>query len=237
MLIDLDKHGEFEKMRFPAFHKELLSQSYWNAGDDLGRIKVVISEGFSREQQTYPFDRIKNIVSFSFQHAPLGKRSSYLCGRCHRLTKAITQTFLKLHPSPGQMLQCGVKYLLSVHTLRNSSLLDRGLTESKFIATLPVTDSQADQLSQTQAVQCRHHHHSSLDSLLTILSSLTTPTTRRLAAGDILPRQIPRCQTIQAPIPARATVVRSQILCNLRKLVASSSLSKCLEPMNLFVKL
>ncbi|KAH6709222.1 hypothetical protein BKA61DRAFT_678120 [Leptodontidium sp. MPI-SDFR-AT-0119] len=69
--VDLDKHGEFEKMRFPAFHKELLSQSYWNAGDDLGRIKVVISEGFSREQQTYPFDRIKNIVSFSFQHAPL----------------------------------------------------------------------------------------------------------------------------------------------------------------------
>ncbi|KAH7364171.1 hypothetical protein BKA65DRAFT_572413 [Rhexocercosporidium sp. MPI-PUGE-AT-0058] len=69
--VDLDKHGEFEKMRFPTFHKELLSQSYWNAGDDLGRIKVVISEGFSREQQIYPFDRIKNIVSFSFQHAPL----------------------------------------------------------------------------------------------------------------------------------------------------------------------
>ncbi|KAH7417327.1 hypothetical protein BKA64DRAFT_297498 [Cadophora sp. MPI-SDFR-AT-0126] len=69
--VDLDKNGEFEKMKFPAFHKELLSQSYWNPGDDLGRIKVVISEGFSREQLTYPFERIKNIVSFSFQHAPL----------------------------------------------------------------------------------------------------------------------------------------------------------------------
>ncbi|XMA14471.1 hypothetical protein WAI453_007262 [Rhynchosporium graminicola] len=67
----LDKHGEFEKMKFPAFHRELLSQSYWNPGDDLGRIKVVISEGFSREQPNYAFERIKNIVSFSFQHAPL----------------------------------------------------------------------------------------------------------------------------------------------------------------------
>jgi hypothetical protein len=72
-LTDLNKHGEFEKLKFPVFHKELLSQSYWNAGDDFGRIKVVIAEGFSREHLAYPFDRTKNIVSFSFQHAPIGK--------------------------------------------------------------------------------------------------------------------------------------------------------------------
>ena len=70
---DLNKHGEFEKLKFPVFHKELLSQSYWNAGDDFGRIKVVIAEGFSREHLAYPFDRTKNIVSFSFQHAPIGE--------------------------------------------------------------------------------------------------------------------------------------------------------------------
>ncbi|KAH8676660.1 hypothetical protein BGZ60DRAFT_371700 [Tricladium varicosporioides] len=69
--MDLDKHGEFEKIRFPTFHKELLSQSHWNAGDDFGRIKVVISEGFSRDNMSYPFERVKNLVSFSFQHAPL----------------------------------------------------------------------------------------------------------------------------------------------------------------------
>ncbi|PBP19171.1 hypothetical protein BUE80_DR010046 [Diplocarpon rosae] len=69
--LDLDKHGEFEKLKWPTFHKELLSQSYWNPGDDLGRIKVIISEGFSRELLSYPFERVKNIVSFSFQHAPL----------------------------------------------------------------------------------------------------------------------------------------------------------------------
>jgi hypothetical protein len=67
----LDKHGEFEKLKFPAFHKELLSQSYWNPGDDLGRVKVVIAEGFTRDHLTYPFERVKNIISFSFQHAPL----------------------------------------------------------------------------------------------------------------------------------------------------------------------
>ncbi|PMD51800.1 uncharacterized protein K444DRAFT_647793 [Hyaloscypha bicolor E] len=69
--IDLDKHGEFEKLKFPTFHKELLSQSYWNPGDDLGRIKVIIAEGFTRDHLPYPFERVKNIVSFSFQHAPL----------------------------------------------------------------------------------------------------------------------------------------------------------------------
>jgi hypothetical protein len=62
-------------LKFPAFHSELLSQSHWNPGDDLGRIKVVISEGFSRDNPAFPFERIKNIVSFSFQHAPLGEFS------------------------------------------------------------------------------------------------------------------------------------------------------------------
>ncbi|KAI9053364.1 hypothetical protein LZ554_002323 [Drepanopeziza brunnea f. sp. 'monogermtubi'] len=69
--MDLDKHGEFEKLKFPTFHKELLSRTYWNPGDDLGRVKVIIAEGFSREHMAYPFERIKNVVAFSFQHAPL----------------------------------------------------------------------------------------------------------------------------------------------------------------------
>jgi len=74
MVLDLNKNGEFEKLKFPTFHKELLQQNYWNPGDDLGRIKVIIAEGFARENPTYPFERVKNIVCFSFQHAPLGKK-------------------------------------------------------------------------------------------------------------------------------------------------------------------
>jgi hypothetical protein len=53
--LEMDKNGEFEKLKFPTFHRELLSQSYWNAGDDLGRIKLVIAEGFSREDMPCKF--------------------------------------------------------------------------------------------------------------------------------------------------------------------------------------
>ncbi|KAI9705999.1 MAG: hypothetical protein M1836_005405 [Candelina mexicana] len=66
-----DKNGEHDELRFPSFHSAMLSQSWWNAGEALGRIKVVLSEGLVRENRYPPFERIKNIVSFSFQHAPL----------------------------------------------------------------------------------------------------------------------------------------------------------------------
>jgi hypothetical protein len=69
----MNKKGEFEKLKFPTFHRELLAQNYWNAGDDFGRVKIVISEGFSRDHLAYPFEQVRNIVSFSFQHAPLGE--------------------------------------------------------------------------------------------------------------------------------------------------------------------
>ncbi|ESZ99513.1 hypothetical protein SBOR_0078 [Sclerotinia borealis F-4128] len=69
--VELDKQGDFKKLEFPAFHRELLSQSYWNPGDDLGRVKVVVSEGFPRDNLSMPFERVKNSVAFSFQHAPL----------------------------------------------------------------------------------------------------------------------------------------------------------------------
>lgn len=68
----IDKNGEIDPLSFPTFHKELLTQNYWNAGDDLGRIRVVLSEGFPRESTALPYERIKSVVAFSFQHAPLG---------------------------------------------------------------------------------------------------------------------------------------------------------------------
>ena len=37
----------------------------------MGRIKVVISEGVLPALTALPFKRMKNLVSFSFQHAPL----------------------------------------------------------------------------------------------------------------------------------------------------------------------
>lgn len=68
----MTKQGELEPLKFPPFRRELLYQNHWNPGDDIGRIKIVISEGFPRDSPSNPTERVKNVVAFSFQHAPLG---------------------------------------------------------------------------------------------------------------------------------------------------------------------
>lgn len=73
ILAEMSKQGEFQPLKFPAFRRELLYQNHWSPGDDLGRIKIVISEGFPRDSPSVPFERVKNILAFSFQHAPLGE--------------------------------------------------------------------------------------------------------------------------------------------------------------------
>ncbi|KAH6965993.1 hypothetical protein EDB82DRAFT_561773 [Fusarium venenatum] len=56
---------------FPMFQQELLYQRHWNAADNLGRIKLVISEGnYYGSQDNMAFQRAHNLVVFSFQHAP-----------------------------------------------------------------------------------------------------------------------------------------------------------------------
>lgn len=69
----LDESGNAQPLRFPPFHQELLTQDWWNAGEDLGRIRIIISEGLAHADVTSPpFERLNNIISFSFQHAPMG---------------------------------------------------------------------------------------------------------------------------------------------------------------------
>ncbi|KAK4192338.1 hypothetical protein QBC35DRAFT_512018 [Podospora australis] len=68
---EFTKTGEHEQLKFPHFRRELLYQNHWNPGDDIGRIKVIISEGFPRDSLSVPIERVKNVVAFSFQHAPL----------------------------------------------------------------------------------------------------------------------------------------------------------------------
>ncbi|XXG94922.1 hypothetical protein Hte_001181 [Hypoxylon texense] len=70
-LLEFTKNGDLETLRFPPFRSEVLRQSYWSPGDEVGRIKIVISEGFPRDSLTVPIERVKNVVAFSFQHAPL----------------------------------------------------------------------------------------------------------------------------------------------------------------------
>ncbi|KAH7134076.1 hypothetical protein EDB81DRAFT_902876 [Dactylonectria macrodidyma] len=69
---DFSKNGDLEALKFPIFQQELLQQNHWSAADDLGRIKLIISEGFPRDSLSMPIERVKNVVAFTFQHAPLG---------------------------------------------------------------------------------------------------------------------------------------------------------------------
>ncbi|KAK0724990.1 hypothetical protein B0H67DRAFT_641462 [Lasiosphaeris hirsuta] len=68
---EFTKTGELERLRFPQFRRELMYQNHWSPSDDMGRIKVIISEGFPRDSLSVPIERVKNVVVFSFQHAPL----------------------------------------------------------------------------------------------------------------------------------------------------------------------
>lgn len=71
---EFDESGHQECLRFPPFRQEMLLNTWWSAGEDIGRVKVVITEGLARSQgPPMAFRRTKNVVSFSFQHAPLGK--------------------------------------------------------------------------------------------------------------------------------------------------------------------
>lgn len=68
----MNKQGELEPLKFPLFRREILYENHWSPGEDIGRIKVAISEGFPRDSLSVPIERVKNVVVFSFQHAPLG---------------------------------------------------------------------------------------------------------------------------------------------------------------------
>ncbi|KAJ5341875.1 hypothetical protein N7541_010999 [Penicillium brevicompactum] len=66
-----DREGNQDTLRFPPFHREILQQRTWDAADPHGRIRVVFAEGFSRPNRSPPFERYRDFLTFSFQHAPL----------------------------------------------------------------------------------------------------------------------------------------------------------------------
>lgn len=72
LLTEPDHDGTFGPLRFPPFHHEMLSQDYWYPADEMGRIKIIIAEGLRDDSLAGCFKRVKSIVSFSFQHVPLG---------------------------------------------------------------------------------------------------------------------------------------------------------------------
>lgn len=71
----VDKPNNSNQMRFPPFHTEMLKQVWADAAQNLGRVKIIIAEGIRQSQGNSGFQRVKNLVTFSFQHAPLSKQS------------------------------------------------------------------------------------------------------------------------------------------------------------------
>ncbi|KAH8692414.1 hypothetical protein BGW36DRAFT_45731 [Talaromyces proteolyticus] len=67
----VDKNGNQEMLRFPTFHPEVIDQYAWDAADTYGRVRIILSEGFARPNRSPPFERVKDTIVFSFQHAPL----------------------------------------------------------------------------------------------------------------------------------------------------------------------
>jgi len=72
-----DAEGKKLPLSFPRFHRSILTQSHWNACDDMGRIKVQLSAGYEVDLEGRShFVKTVDHVVFSFQPAPLGKSSS-----------------------------------------------------------------------------------------------------------------------------------------------------------------
>ena len=75
-MIGLTKSGKEDGLRFPQFHQQILYQSHWEAGEVFGRIRIVIAEGIIHDAEsphfrwTSPFQRVKDVIAFAFQHAP-----------------------------------------------------------------------------------------------------------------------------------------------------------------------
>lgn len=83
MPLVINKDGEHDDLRWPSFRTEMMTQNWWSAGEDVGRIKVIITEGFLPGDINRPFMRLKNLVTFAFQHAPLSKFTNASdCGKC-----------------------------------------------------------------------------------------------------------------------------------------------------------
>jgi hypothetical protein len=75
----MDSYGNPDFLRFPKFHQEILQQKHWEASELLGRIRLVIAEGIVRHVGSpqdgglSSYELIKDMIVFSFQHAPLRK--------------------------------------------------------------------------------------------------------------------------------------------------------------------
>lgn len=71
-------HGQVvDPLQFPPFHRSIMSQNYWEASDQVGRIRVELSMGYA-EPKSNAFVKVVNLVNFAFQPAPMGKSAAFV---------------------------------------------------------------------------------------------------------------------------------------------------------------
>jgi hypothetical protein len=49
----------------------MLHRPDWEPSEPVGRIKVVLAEGVVQQDSPSNFDKLRDVVHFAFQHAPL----------------------------------------------------------------------------------------------------------------------------------------------------------------------
>ncbi|CAF3461975.1 unnamed protein product [Fusarium graminearum] len=125
---------------FPVFQQELLCQPHWSAADNLGRIKIVISEGIYHGVQDDAFQRVRDHVVFSFQHAPRGQILILKAINVRTDSLAAVLEHLEIawpNPSMWQRLQ---QSSTSSQTSSNSETKDQITMQSPYIFQGPASE-------------------------------------------------------------------------------------------------
>lgn len=100
--------GNSRQLCFPPFHSEMLTQVWADAAQNMGRVKIIIAEGIHNGQATAGFQKLRNIVAFSFQHAPLRESNrgfSSLLKYCADHDADILENCGIAWPNPGMWWQ------------------------------------------------------------------------------------------------------------------------------------
>ncbi|KAL9116034.1 MAG: hypothetical protein Q9227_000402 [Pyrenula ochraceoflavens] len=73
-----DRDGNPSPLKFPPFHQAILHQRHWDAAELLGRVRVVIAEGFARSRRSsHPFERFRDVIAWPNAQMWNGRRNLY----------------------------------------------------------------------------------------------------------------------------------------------------------------
>jgi hypothetical protein len=81
LTLGIANDNQAHNLRFPPFHRTMLSQNSWNAADTMGRIRVELSSGWF-DEKFGRFVKGADHVNFAFQPGPMGVSYPLSCIWC-----------------------------------------------------------------------------------------------------------------------------------------------------------